>query len=91
VIEQQADALRRPPISVDQLHDRLERLGLAGSVALLRETETGPAAAPQRPTRASCADCGEPVEIYDESDPESWIHARDARDAGDHTAWVAGS
>lgn len=38
--------------------------------------------------RALCADCGEPVELYELSDPDSWIHVADANYRGDHTAWV---
>ena len=37
---------------------------------------------------AECADCGEPVELADPDDLESWIHAVDANYFGDHTAWV---
>jgi hypothetical protein len=36
-----------------------------------------------------CADCGEPVELYEPNDPDSWIHSREANYWGDHTAWVA--
>lgn len=35
-----------------------------------------------------CADCGEPVELYEPGDRESWIHSTDANYWGDHTAWV---
>lgn len=35
-----------------------------------------------------CADCGEPVELYEPNDPDSWIHRADADYWGDHTAWV---
>lgn len=35
-----------------------------------------------------CGDCGEPVELFDPSDPDSWIHSADANYWGDHTAWV---
>jgi hypothetical protein len=35
-----------------------------------------------------CAECGEPVELYEPGDPDSWIHAADANYWGDHTAWV---
>lgn len=38
--------------------------------------------------RPRCADCGEPVELADPDDLESWIHAVDANYFGDHTAWV---
>lgn len=38
--------------------------------------------------RRRCAGCGEPVELADSDDPESWVHAFDANDRGDHTAWV---
>lgn len=40
--------------------------------------------------RPQCADCGEPVVLETARDPESWIHAPDARDDGHHTAWIAG-
>ena len=40
------------------------------------------------PRTDSCSDCGEPVELYDPNDPDSWIHAIDANYWGDHTAWV---
>lgn len=38
--------------------------------------------------RPKCAGCGEPVELGDPDDPESWIHAADANYFGDHTAWL---
>lgn len=37
--------------------------------------------------RPHCAGCGEPIELEDPDDVESWIHANDANDRGDHTAW----
>ena len=36
--------------------------------------------------RRRCRLCGEPVVLDDTSDPESWRHADDANDLGDHTA-----
>jgi hypothetical protein len=38
--------------------------------------------------RPPCAGCGEPIELEDPDDVESWIHAQDANDRGDHTAWL---
>jgi acetoacetate decarboxylase len=38
--------------------------------------------------RTRCCLCGEPVELDDPLDEESWIHAPDANDFGDHTAEV---
>lgn len=38
--------------------------------------------------RPRCAGCGEPLELADGDDPESWIHAFDANDRGDHSAWI---
>jgi|SRR5581483_1034728 len=38
--------------------------------------------------RPKCAGCGEPVELADPSDPESWVHTEDANRSGDHTAWL---
>ena len=38
--------------------------------------------------RPKCAGCGEPVELADPADPESWVHAEDANRFGDHTAWL---
>ena len=38
--------------------------------------------------RRPCQLCGEPVVLDDPSDPESWRHADDANDLGDHTAEV---
>ena len=38
--------------------------------------------------RPHCAGCGEPIELDDPDDVESWIHAHDANDRGDHTAWL---
>lgn len=35
-----------------------------------------------------CGDCGEPVELYDANDTDSWIHAIESNYWGDHTAWV---
>lgn len=36
--------------------------------------------------RPTCSDCGEPLELADREDPESWIHAEDANYFGDHSA-----
>jgi hypothetical protein len=36
--------------------------------------------------RRRCRLCGEPVVLDDTCDPESWRHADDANDLGDHTA-----
>ena len=36
--------------------------------------------------RRRCGLCGEPVELADAGNPESWVHASDANDWGDHTA-----
>ena len=41
--------------------------------------------------RPMCADCGEPVELYEPNDPDSWIHSVEANYWGDHTAWVESS
>jgi len=38
--------------------------------------------------RPSCAACGEPIELADSADLESWIHAAYANYWGDHAAWV---
>jgi hypothetical protein len=38
--------------------------------------------------RPRCAACGEPVVADDPADPDSWIHAPDANDRADHTAWI---
>ena len=39
-----------------------------------------------RKQRPRCELCGEPVELADPSDPESWVHTEDANDLADHTA-----
>jgi len=49
------------------------------------QPETGPASV----GTPRCADCGEPVELAETEDPDSWIHAADANYFGDHTAWVS--
>lgn len=36
--------------------------------------------------RRRCRLCGEPIALDDPSDAESWRHADDANDLGDHTA-----
>lgn len=36
--------------------------------------------------RRRCLLCGEPIVLDDPSDAESWRHADDANDVGDHTA-----
>jgi hypothetical protein len=41
-----------------------------------------------RGERRGCRLCGEPVVLDDVVDPESWRHADDANDLGDHTAEV---
>lgn len=38
--------------------------------------------------RPRCEACGQPVTLADPDDPQSWIHADDANDQGDHTAEV---
>ncbi len=38
--------------------------------------------------RPRCLVCGEPVELADVDDPDSWVHAADANDWADHTAEV---
>lgn len=38
--------------------------------------------------RPCCAACGEPVVLDDPNDPDSWVHAPDANDHADHTAWT---
>ena len=38
--------------------------------------------------RTRCRLCGEPVELDDPLDEQSWVHAPDANDLGDHTAEV---
>src|SRR4051794_19146809 len=38
--------------------------------------------------RPKCAGCGEPVELADPADSESWVHAEDANYFGDHSAWL---
>ena len=38
--------------------------------------------------RGRCRLCGEPIVLDDPSDAESWRHADDANDLGDHTAEV---
>jgi hypothetical protein len=38
--------------------------------------------------RPKCVECGEPVELADPDDGESWIHAEDASYFGDHSASV---
>lgn len=88
VIEEQATALRRPPTTVEGLHQTLAASGLTTSTARLRSLAEEPGRVQRRPTRARCAECDEPVELDDESDPDSWVHAADARDLGDHTAWI---
>ncbi len=54
-------------------------------------TESQPNAAALRSNlagRPRCAACGEPVVLDDPNDPDSWIHAPDANDRADHTAWI---
>jgi hypothetical protein len=41
-----------------------------------------------RDERRRCRLCGEPIVLEDPSDAESWRHADDANDVGDHTAEV---
>ena len=56
-------------------------LQAGGRAALVRQGDP----AGERPR---CAGCGEPIELEDPDDVESWIHAHDANDRGDHTAWL---
>lgn len=83
VLDDQAAALHNPPLSVGDLLDVLERAGLSSVVRRLR---SGHQPSPARQVRRLCTICGEPVELDDLNDPESWIHASDANDAADHGA-----
>jgi PIN domain len=85
VLDDQAAALRNPPLSDEELLDVLDRAGLSSAVQRLR-VGAPPSAA--RQVRRLCTTCGEPVELDDLNDPESWIHAPDANDAADHGATV---
>jgi hypothetical protein len=68
---------------VKRLHDAYEVEVLSGD----GEELTGNGA--RRPDdRPRCAACGEPVVLDDPADPDSWIHAPDANDRADHTAWI---
>jgi hypothetical protein len=49
---------------------------------------TVPSSAAGLASRPRCAACGEPVELDDPNDRDSWIHAPDANDRSDHTAWI---
>lgn len=39
-----------------------------------------------RANRRWCAVCREPIVLCDPHDPESWVHAENAGDWGDHSA-----
>ena len=43
-----------------------------------------------RANRRRCVLCGEPIVLGDPNDPESWVHAEDASDWGDHSAEIEG-
>jgi hypothetical protein len=85
VLDDQVAALRNPPLSVENILDALERAGLSSAVQRLR---VGDQPSVVRQIRRLCTTCGEPVELADLDDPESWIHAPDANDAADHGATV---
>lgn len=85
VLDDQAAALHNPPLLVEDLLDVLERTGLPRAVQRLR---SGEQSSRVRQVRRLCTTCGEPVELDDLNDPESWIHAPDANDAADHGATV---
>ncbi len=42
-------------------------------------------------SRRRCVLCGEPIVLCDPDDAESWVHAEDASDWGDHSAEVEGA
>ena len=44
-----------------------------------------------RAGRRRCVLCGEPIVLCDPDDPESWVHAEDAGDWGDHSAEIEGT
>lgn len=71
-----------PPQVVDGIRPILELLA-DGRPAWLRSGEYVP-----DELRPKCAGCGEPLELENPDDPESWIHAEDASYFGDHTAWL---
>ena len=41
-----------------------------------------------RANRRRCVLCGESIVLGDRNDPESWVHADDASDWGDHSAEI---
>ena len=76
------EAIRLPTQAVAALGAVLKLLAAGRTVIVSAEI----AEAIDRPR---CADCGEPVVLADAQDPETWIHALDANDQADHTAWVS--
>jgi hypothetical protein len=54
----------------------------AAAVGALEDVEEA------RANRRRCAACGEPIVLCDPDDPESWVHAEDAGDWGDHSAEI---
>ena len=57
---------------------------LAAGVDALADVEQA------RANRRRCVLCGEPIVLGDPNDPESWVHAEDASDWGDHSAELGG-
>ena len=72
-----------PSTAVAVLADALELIADGFDAAVRRFAQTDA-------SRRRCAGCGEPVELAYADDPESWVHAFDANDQGDHTAWIDG-
>ncbi|MCP4966056.1 MAG: hypothetical protein GY926_12575, partial [bacterium] len=68
-----------PPADVDEVIEHCNKL--PGNT---EHVFVGPF--PIEGERARCVICGEPVSLAGEADSESWVHAEDANDGGDHTA-----
>ena len=68
----------------------VKRLPNAYDVDLISQPHQAPARsrAMNPDDRPRCAACGEPVVLDNPDDPDSWIHAPNANDRADHTAWI---
>jgi hypothetical protein len=74
-----AESLILPSSLVEGLEAMLRLLAAGRAISVGAE-------AIQAADRVECTECGEPLVLASAADPESWVHAPDANDLGDHTA-----
>jgi len=81
VVSVRERSARLPPTAVEALKVVLRVLSRGSGLVVMPDVI-------EAVDRPRCAACGESVVLGIPDDPESWVHAPDANDAGDHTAWI---